>query len=335
MVIRPATEAFFLVAGRNVLIQTFDDWSMQAVRYTFAGWFITPNFQHPRPHADLIIRIHSGVTPPLVPSGLVSFPIVHNGTCSTDSDTFYLEFEKALIVFGPGLANKVDLWLDTPLNLSSGLTGQLLSHALAPAFRRCGVFEIHSAGVIAPGTDDVILIAGPSGSGKSTLTTQLANCDWGYLSDDVLLLHGDDQEITAEPLRRFFALTSQTIAAAALDTQLQDPGKAKSRVSPQVVFKRDPMVGGVPGTIIFPAVVDSDCSRLVQLSAAESMERLLRLCPWAAYDKPTSGRHLQILGRLANSTSAFDLFAGKDILTNRQRAAELLGQTVRKTALAH
>jgi hypothetical protein len=308
---------------------------MQAVLHTFAGWFITPNSQHPRAQADLILRIHSGVSRPTVPSGFNSFPIVHNGTCSTDSDTFYVEFEKALIVFGPGLANQVDLWLDTPLNLSSGVTGQLLSHALAPAFRRCGVFEIHSAGVIAPGTEDVILIAGPSGSGKSTLTTQLANCDWGYLSDDVLLLHGSDQGITAEPLRRFFALTSQTIAAAALDTELQHPGKAKSRVTPQELFKREPIGAGVPGTIIFPAVVDSECSHLVQLNAAESMTRLLRLCPWAAYDKPTSGGHLQILGRLANSTSAFDLFGGKDILKNRQRAAELLGQTVRKTALVH
>ena len=335
MFIRPVTEAFFLVAGRNVLIQTFDDLSMQAVLYTFAGWFITPNSQHPRPRADLILRIHSGVTPPMVPSGLNSFPIVHDGTCSTDSDTFYVEFENALIIFGPGLANQVDLWLDSPLDLSSRVTGQLLSHALAPAFRRCGVFEIHSAGVIAPGTDEVILIAGPSGSGKSTLTTQLANCDWGYLSDDVLLLHCSEQGITAEPLRRFFALTSQTIAAAALGTELQEPGKAKSRISPQELFQREPIGGGVPGTIIFPAVVDSECSRLVQLNPAESMKRLLRLCPWAAYDKPTSGRHLQILGRLANSTSAFDLFAGKDILKDRQRAAELLRQTVFKTALAH
>jgi hypothetical protein len=307
---------------------------MQAVLHTFAGWFITPNSQHP-PQPDLILRIHSCETPPMVPAGLTSFPIVHSGTCSTDSDTYYVEFDKALIVFGPGLAKQVDLWVDSPLDLSSSVTGPLLSHTLAPALRRCGIFEIHSAGVIAPGTDEVILIAGPSGSGKSTLTTQLANCDWGYLSDDVLLLHGSDREITAEPLRRFFALTSQTIAAAALGDEMQEPGKAKSRISPQQLFQRKPIGGGVPGTIIFSAVVDSECSRLVQLNTAESMTRILRLCPWAAYDRPTSGQHLQILGRLANTTSAFDLFAGKDILKDRQRAAELLGQTVRKTALAH
>ena len=306
---------------------------MQAVLHTFAGWFITSISRHPQP--DLVLTIRAGVTPPEVPKDFNSFPIIHGGRCSTDGDTYYLQFERALIVFGPGIANQVDLWLESPLESSSIVTGQLLSHALAPALRRCGVFEIHSAGVVAPESNEVVLIAGPSGSGKSTLTTQLANCDWGYLSDDVLLLHSSEQNITAEPLRRFFALTSQTLTAVALDAELQDSSQAKNRVFPQDLFQRAPVDGGVAGTIIFPTVVDTECSRLLPLTAAESMKRLLRLCPWAAYDKPTSGPHLQLLGRLANSTSAFDLLAGKDILKDRQRAAELIGQVVRKTALAH
>ena len=328
MFTRPATEGSFLVAGRNVLIQAFDDTSMQAVLHTFAGWFITTNSEHPQP--DLVLRIHSGVTPPEVPKDFNGFPIIHGGRCSTDGDTFYLQFEKALIAFGPGLATQVDLWLESPLDSSSIVTGQLLSHALAPALRRCGVFEIHSAGVIAPESSEVVLIAGPSGSGKSTLTTQLANCNWSYLSDDVLLLHSSEQNITAEPLRRFFALTSQTIAAAALGAELQDSSQAKNRIFPQEIFQRAPLSDGVPGTIVFPTVVDSACSSLLPLTSAESMKRLLRLCPWAAYDKPTSGPHLQLLGRLANSTSGFELFAGKDILKDRQRAAELFTQVVSK-----
>lgn len=303
---------------------------MHAVLHTFAGWFITSSSEHKEP--DLVLSIHSGVKPPEVPKDFNNFPIVHGGWCFTDGDTFYLQFEEALIVFGPGLANHVDLWLNSALDATSIVTGQLLSHALAPALRRCGVFEIHSAGVIAPESKEVVLIAGPSGSGKSTLTTQLANSGWSYLSDDVLLLHSSEKNVTAEPLRRFFALTSKTIAAAALGEQLQDSSRAKNRIFPQELFRRAPVSGGEPGTIIFPTILDSECSSLLPLSAAESMKRLLRLCPWAAYDKPTSGPHLQLLGRLANSTYAFDLFAGKDILKDRRRAPELLGEVVRKPA---
>ena len=331
---RPATETYFLVAGRNILIQAFDEWSMQAVLQTFAGWFITLASEQPTTAPDAILRIHCGVSPPTVPSGLDSFPIVHSGQCYTDSETYYLEFERSLIVFGPGSANAVDLWVDVPLDLSSRVTGQLLSNALAPALRRCGLFEIHSAGVIAPGANEVILIGGPSGSGKSTLTTHLASCNWGYLSDDVLLLQSFDNEIQVGPLRRFFALTPDTIAAAQLNPKLADPNQQKGRITPQEVFNREPVAGGVPGIIIFPGIVDSDRSRLIPLTTADSMTRLLRLCPWAAYDKPTSARHIELLGRLAKCTSAFDLFAGKDILTKRERAAELIGQVATKRARA-
>ncbi len=151
----------------------------------------------------------------------------------------------------------------------------------------------------------------------------------------MLLLHTSEAQLIAEPLRRFFALTSQTITEAALRFEADESTKAKSRISPQDLFQRAAAHGGVPGTIIYPAVVDSEFSRTESLSAAESMKRLLRLCPWAAYDKPTSSRHLQVLGQLANTTAAFDLFAGTDILTDRKAAAQLVGRLVRKTAFVH
>jgi hypothetical protein len=331
---RPATESFYLVAGRNVLVQAFDDWSRQAVAQTFAGWFITPNPGQPPPTVDLVLRVHCGVTPPAVPPALNKFSIAHGGTCSADNETFYVEFEKSLVVFGPASDVQVDLWIDSPPDFSTRIIGQLLSHALSPALRRCGVFEIHSAGVIAPGSDKAILIAGPSGSGKSTLTTQLANCGWGYLSDDVLLLHDSNGDIFVEPFRRFFALTSDTIAAANLDA-IPDADKQKTRIVPQEIFEREAIKGAQPGTIIFSAVTDADRSSLKPLTSAESMTRLLRLCPWAAYDKTTSTQHLQILGRLAKSTAGFDLFAAKDMLLDRMRAAELIEQSVSKAALVH
>jgi len=53
------------------------------------------------------------------------------------------------------------------------------------------------------------------------------------------------------------------------------------------------------------------------------MSRLLRLCPWASYDKGTSLEHLRMLGRLANSASGFELLAGIDILKDSKLTAQM------------
>jgi hypothetical protein len=329
---RPATESFYLVAGRTVLIKTYDDWISQAIAKTIDGWFLTPSSQ--KLEADLTLKFRSGVTSRLMPDGLTRFSIP-GGVCATDNEEFYVEFGKSLIVFGPGLSKEVDIWVDEPMEVSGRVIGQLLSYAFAPALRRCGVFEIHSAGVVAPGSDKAILIAGPSGSGKSTLTTQLANCNWGYLSDDVLWLHESEEEVRVQPLRRFFALTSETLAAINLTTTKVGEPNAKTRLEPEELFQTQAIIGATPGTILFTTVGNENRTQLQPLTAAQSMTRLLRLSPWAAYDKPTSGQHLQVLGRLANSTTAFDLIAGKDILINSTSAAEIVEQVVSETALVH
>ena len=62
------------------------------------------------------------------------------------------------------------------------------SFAVCAALRRFGIFELHSAGMVHPESEKVLLIIGPSGSGKSTLALQLAMAGWPYLSDDELLL---------------------------------------------------------------------------------------------------------------------------------------------------
>jgi hypothetical protein len=54
------------------------------------------------------------------------------------------------------------------------------------------------------------------------------------------------------------------------------------------------------------------------------MQRLLRLSPWASYDRPTSAEHLKVLGMLANTTQAFELMAGRDVLNDPSSVAEML-----------
>ena len=334
MPIRPATKLFYSVAGRTVLINTYDDWSTTAVSRLLAGWFLTALPSQTQVSPAMSVSVRCGVAPPPVPVDYPHFEITNGGMCYTNNETYWVTFERSLIVFGGSRDSEVKLWVDQPYDIASYKVAQLLSHALSPALRRCNIFEIHSAGVTLPGGNDAIMIAGPSGCGKSTLTAQLASRGWGYLSDDILLLHETGQEIEARSFRRFFALTSDTMMAVKLTQSVSETsGGLKERIKPQEHFEKSPIECATPGTIIFPSITGALRSRANSLTAAESMRRLLRLCPWASYDKPTSAEHLRVLGKLANSTTSFELFAGRDILGDSKIAAEVVSGVVGEHAV--
>jgi hypothetical protein len=59
------------------------------------------------------------------------------------------------------------------------------------------------------------------------------------------------------------------------------------------------------------------------LNRADTMARLLRMCPWACYDKPTAAAHLEVLAHLARQAEGYELLAGSDLL-NSERASEFL-----------
>jgi hypothetical protein len=153
----------YLVAGRILLIEAYDDWSVSAVSQIFARWFLTALPNQSTNESDVTVRIRCGATPPSLPTDLTGFDIGFGGTCHTDNSSYYVKFDRSLIVF-TDRTSEVDLWVDHPCDVSSAKVTQLISHALSPALRRCGVFEIHSAGVVPPGHDRAVMFAGPSGS---------------------------------------------------------------------------------------------------------------------------------------------------------------------------
>jgi hypothetical protein len=334
---RPATKMFYLVAGCTFLIEAYDNWSHGAVSEIFSGWFFTALPECDVPAPDATIRVRSGVNPPAIPPGLAPFPIINGGTCFTDGSRYYIKFDDSLVAFGPGKSRQVDLWIDKPYPYDSGDVVQLLCHALSPALRRCNIFEIHSGGVIPPHGDKAILIAGPSGSGKSTLTSQLANSGWRYLSDDILLVYGGKENLHVQAFRRFFALTANTISALKLTrvAPSEGSGRYKERVIPQEHFGPGLVQEAVPRTMVFPMITGEPQSRTTQLTPTQTMSRLLRLCPWASYDKPTSVQHLQTLGALANGTTAYDLFAGTDILDDPNVVTKMFYTLAEEFVLKH
>jgi hypothetical protein len=163
--------------------------------------------------------------------------------------------------------------------------------------------------VVQPQSGAGDLIVGPSGSGKSTLTFQLASAGWSYLSDDEVLMSLKDGPVEARGFRSFFAMR---VAASAGFRNVFEPAD---------VFASERVSQVVPRWLLFTAISGDKETRMVELSQAETMIRLIRACPWATYDISVAGPNLELLSRLARQTKAFDLAAGSDLL-EPARAAE-------------
>lgn len=318
-------KGFYSIAGRSILIETQDDWSGRAVSNLFSGSFLTQLSHNTTVDPDATVRINFGTPPPRVPEGLSQFRIPEGGVCHTDGQTFHFNFNGSQVLSSPRTARKVEVWIAERYELDSKILAQIVYQSFGVALRRCNLYEFHSAGAIPPGYDRALLVAGASGSGKTTLTLQLAACGWSYISDDKLLLHTGEHGIEVYPLRKTFALTPNTVSALQLSHLVPISGipGVKERVSPQDLFQVDQVEKGRPGSIVFPILTHRTVSDLRRLSEAETMTRLLRLCPWAGYDKPTATNHLGVLAQLARECVAFELLAGTDLLEDRRRAADL------------
>lgn len=324
-------KVLYTIAGRRISIEAEDDWCAETVSNLFKGWFLSPLATGGGVFPDATIRFRVNALPPQIPDGLYKFDVPECGICHTDGQFFHLNFNGSLIVIGPGTSRNVDVWITQRYEPGSRILAQIVSQAFGAVLRRCDLYELHSAGVVPPSSDKAILIAGPSGSGKSTLTMQLAGCGWNYLSDDTLLLANDQHGIETYALRQFFALTTETIAALRL-SQLKVPSGTsaiKERVTPLDLFPASQINRARPGAIFFPILTHKAGTEIRRLTAAEAMTRLLRLCPWAGYDKPTAGKHLRVLGNLSRECVAFDFHAGTDVLDHRGLAADLCLSSMR------
>lgn len=315
---RPAFAETYAVAGRFVCVEAEDSWSAELFRRFFSGWHFARVEDASHPVPDATIRVGAG-TPPPPPEGLETFETAGGGFCRTDGRTYIFERDGSA-VRAVGGSHGVEVWIGTaPASRERSALARLVFEASMVALRRCGLYELHSAGVVEPETGGGLLIIGPSGSGKSTLATQLASAGWRYLSDDALLLRGTGKAVEACALRREFAVTEQTVAAGVLEgfeELLKEPvpfDPLKRRFKPHVIFPESFSESCVPQALFFPVITNEPASHARRLTQAETMRGLLRMCPWACYDKPAAAMHLELLARLARQAVGFELRAGRDL----------------------
>jgi hypothetical protein len=307
---RPASQSFYAVAGRLLFVETSDRHLAAAIERLFAGWQLTP-VSFPERHPDIKLSFSSADSLPAVPRGLTEFAVAEGGRCYADGNQFWLQFVKSVLLLDRGNPVRGSVFICGPTDVE---LARVTSFAVCAALRRNGVFELHSAGVVVPESDDALLIVGPSGSGKSTLTHELAKAGWGYLSDDELLLSFSGEEVEARGFRSFFALASAVATAGGRSG-------VKTCFEPASVFATPAVPRALPRFVLFASISGERETRLSELGQAETMTRLLRACPWAAYDMAVAGPHLQLLSRLARQAKGFALDAGTDLLEPGEASA--------------
>lgn len=322
---RPAFRGFYAIAGRLLFVESLDLRLGDLIERLFAGWQLTPvSFTDQSP--DIRIKFSCGDTFPEIPRNLNQFEIAEGGQCYTEGADFYLTLGNALIQLQNGKPVTVNLWLETLPGPNDPLLARATSFAVCAGLRRYGLFDLHSAGVVYRDSEQGVIIIGPSGSGKSTLALQLVMAGWPYLSDDELLLSVVDGMVEARGFRSFFAVSNATALAAeipGLDNSVQSTNGLKTCFDPNKVIGSLRRKRAVPGLLLFTRLSGEPETRLKKLTQTETMARLIRACPWASYDTSIAGANLEVLSKLARQTSAFDLFAGSDLL-ERGRASELL-----------
>lgn len=293
---RPACQSFYEVAGRLLFIESINLRLGNLIERLFAGWQLAP-VALPDRSPDIRIQFFCSDSLPEIPHNLNRFEIADGGQCYTDGADYYLALGKALVLVQTGSAAVWFSELPGPAVLA-----RAASFAVCAALRRYGLFELHAAGMVQPGSEKGVLIIGPSGSGKSTLAFQLGKAGWPYLSDDELLLSLVDGEVEARGFRSFFAIKDEA------------NGDFKSCFEPESTLGLERRPSALPGVLLFTSLSGEERSQLTGLTQAETMARLLRACPWATYDTAVAAPNLELLSKLARQTSAFDLFAGSDLL---------------------
>lgn len=342
---RPAFADSYAVAGRSICVESRDESAAEAFRSYFDGWHVERLTRASAHTHDTSARIvlRTDEEPPRAPDTFESFEVAGGGVCRTDGRTYFFEVDGSTVRVGYESPALVEVWIGSGETLNdsgndAGASARLVFNASMTAMRRCGLYELHAAGAVEPETGAGLLFVGPSGSGKSTTATQLAAAGWQYLSDDTLLLCDAREGVEARALRRVFAVSQPTAATRSLagrEEHLSAPAHfdpEKLRFEPESIFPGGFRESCAPRLVFFPVLTREPESHTRRLSQAEAMARLIRMCPWAGYDRPSARAHLGVLARLARQAESHELRAGTDLIGDPAHASRFFGARVRGAA---
>jgi hypothetical protein len=315
----------YTVAGQSVTFACSDAGTAGKVTRLVAGWHFAAGPDDPAS----AFTIHlSRDAAPAIPRGPAGFA-VHNGQCFSDGDSWVLSTSDSWMRVHPLSMRRVDVWIGAETERSSIAFARLLFYATQAALRQCGLFELHTAAVVDPSSENGVLIVGASGSGKTTLAMRLTAAGWLNVADDLVLIRENAAAAEAFAFRRVFAATEMTLDAiptpgieeATREANEFEP--LKRRLDPEVLFPGRFAASCTPRVLVFPVITGEARTETRPIAAPDALTRLLKMCPWASYDTTVARPHLSALARLARQCASYVLLAGTDLLYDAQAAPRL------------
>lgn len=329
--VKTVSKKFFEVAGRRISFETDAEWAGGFAASYLGGMHLTP--APPAAQEDLAVVISTDALPPL-PQGLNKFD-VPGGVCHAGPRSYSLEVCGTRVDVGDRDERRVEVWLDgSALAQRPASFITVIAYALPAALRRCGLYDLHAAGMVEPSGGAGFVLAGGSESGKTSLSVRLGASGWRYMSDDQLIISESERGLEVRGLRKSFQTSAAALAGCPLprlDEALgilvpNDPEKRK--LDPEVLFPGMFAPSAAARVLCFPAVAGGRVSRVEPVGPAEAMSRLIKMCPWSSYDLSSAREHLGVLSRLVRQCKAYALHAGRDIFDEPAEAGRLLSSLV-------
>lgn len=323
----------YAVAGQSLAFACEDGGTAEKVHRLIAGWHFAARSDDPI--SAFTIRVSRETAPPR-PGGPAAFA-VHHGECFLEGDALLLATSDSLVRINPLAMRRVDVWIGAETAQSAVAFARLLFYATQAALRQCGLYELHAAAVRFPTpadgvTSDGVLIVGASGSGKTTLAMRLAAAGWPTVADDLVLIREDAPAAEAFAFRRVFAATDTTLEACPtprLEAATREPSAfepSKRRLDPEVLFPGRFAASCTPRALVFAEITGGTRSETLPIAPLDALTRLLKMCPWAAYDTAVARPHLSALARLARQCASYVLRAGTDLLYDAEAAPKLFAR---------
>jgi hypothetical protein len=325
------SQRFYEIADRRLSVEADAEWATSFAASFFRGLHLSPSPGHDSRPVHLRLKIMTEAPPPL-PTSLEEFK-VPGGVCYRNRQSYYLEVKGSRVGVGAKDSRQVEVWLgDTAHARAKASLITVMAYAMPAALRRLGLFDLHAAGLIEPESGCCFILPGTSRSGKTSLSLRLAASGWYYMSDDVVVLSEGQQAVEARGLRRPFQTSDDSLGNCelpGLDEALGvtihgDP--EKRRLDPEVLFPGQFAAAARPDVLCFPMITGDSESRVVEISKADAMMRLIVMCPWSNYDTSAAPEHLRVLGRAVQQCKTYSLQAGRDIFDQQTGASALLAR---------
>ncbi|MBK9316178.1 MAG: hypothetical protein IPM55_18345 [Acidobacteria bacterium] len=196
------------------------------------------------------------------------------------------------------------------------------------ALRSRGRYHLHAAAVLSP-QNELWLICGPQRSGKTTLATALGLAGWSPIADDSVILREHGRGLSIEPLRKRFHVSRDLFEL----WSEHSPGREAAVYGDRFCLDglerfsslaaADQSYDRVYG-IVLPEINGQQLSQLRPASIGEGLIGLAEESTFFPIWSDHVRRHWELLSLAALRARSFRLSAGRDILDDPRRAADLL-----------